>query len=160
MRKQVCGVCLIAGLLLGVSSAPLVAHAGQGAMKTMKEKSLYDRLGKKKAITAVVDEFVARCAADNRINKFFAATAGDPARLKKFKGNLVDQICEASGGPCKYKGKDMKAAHMGMGVGGGDFNALVEDLSGALDKFMVGAHEKEQLLGALAPMKSQIVEKP
>jgi hemoglobin len=108
----------------------------------------------------VVDEFVSRVAADARINKFFAATAGDPARLKKFKGNLVDQICEASGGPCKYKGKDMKTAHMGMGVSSGDFNALVEDLSGALDTFKVGAHEKDQLLGALAPMKTQIVEKP
>jgi hemoglobin len=152
MRTQLFGICLIAGLLASVSSAPLLGQ--------MKEKPLYDRLGKKKAIAAVVDEFVARAAADTRINKFFAATAADPARLKKFKGNLVDQICEASGGPCKYKGKDMKAAHMGMGVSGADFTALVEDLSGALDKFMVGAHEKDQLLGALAPMKAQIVEKP
>jgi hypothetical protein len=52
MRKQVFGVCLIAGLLFGVSSAPVIAHAGQGAM-AMKEESLYDRLGKKKAIAAV-----------------------------------------------------------------------------------------------------------
>jgi hemoglobin len=155
MRKQVFGVCLIAGLLMSVSSAPLL-----GQMKDMKEKSLYDRLGKKKAISAVVDEFVSRVAADNRINTFFAATAGDPARLKKFKGNLVDQICEASGGPCKYKGKDMKTAHMGMGVSGADFDALVGDLVGALDKFKVGQHEKDQLLGALGPMKPQIVEKP
>lgn len=155
MRKQMFGVCVIAGLLLSVSSVPLL-----GQMKEMKEKSLYDRLGKKKAIAAVVDEFVGRVAADNRINKFFAATAGDRARLKAFKGNLVDQICEASGGPCKYKVKDMKTAHMGMGIGSGDFTALVEDLGGALDKFNVGAHEKEQLLGALAPMKPQIVETP
>ena len=154
MKRQVFGVCLIAGLLVSVSSASLL---GQGSMK---EKSLYDRLGKKKAITAVVDEFVSRVAADARINTFFGATASDPKRLKKFKGKLVDQICEASGGPCKYKGKDMKTAHMGMGVGSADFTALVEDLSGALDKFKVGAHEKDQLLGALAPMKSQIVEKP
>ena len=152
MKKQLFGICVIAGLLVSVSSAPLLGQ--------MKEKSLYDRLGKKKAIAAVVDEFVGRVAADNRINKFFGATASDPARLKKFKGNLVDQICEASGGPCKYKGKDMKTAHMGMGVSGADFTALVEDLSGALDKFNVGAHEKDQLLGALAPMKAQIVEKP
>jgi len=53
----------------------------------------------------------------------------------------------------------MKSAHMGMGVGGADFDALVEDLVGALDKLGVGAHEKEQLLGALAPMKTDIVEK-
>jgi len=154
MRKNVYGVAIIAGLLLSVSSASIF---GQGVMK---EKSLYDRLGGKKAITAVVDEFVGRVAADNRINAYFAKTAGDPKRLKTFKGNLVDQICQASGGPCKYKGKDMKSAHMGMGVSGGDFTALVEDLTGALDKFMVPAHEKDQLLGALGPMKSDIVEKP
>jgi hemoglobin len=53
----------------------------------------------------------------------------------------------------------MKTAHAGMGVGEGDFNALVEDLVGALDKFNVGATEKDQLLGALGPMKKDIVEK-
>jgi hemoglobin len=53
----------------------------------------------------------------------------------------------------------MKSAHMGMGVSGTDFDALVEDLVGALDKFKVGAHEKDQLLGALSPMKADIVEK-
>jgi hemoglobin len=135
-----------------VSSVPVVGEA-------MKEKSLYERLGGKKAIAAVVDEFVARVAADQRINGFFSATPSDPARLKAFKGNLVDQICQASGGPCKYMGKDMKTAHTGMGVSSADFDALVEDLVGALDKFKVGAHEKDQLLGALGPMKSNIVEK-
>jgi hemoglobin len=152
MRKSVLGVFAIAAVIVGVSSAGVL---GQG----MKERSLYDRLGGKKAITAVVDEFVSRVAADTRINSFFAATASDEKRLKMFKGKLVDQICEASGGPCKYMGKDMKTAHMGMNVSGADFDALVEDLAGALDAFKVGAHEKDQLLGALGPMKSDIVEK-
>jgi hemoglobin len=143
---------VVGALIVSVSSASLV---GEG----MKEKPLYDRLGGKKAIAAVVDEFVSRVAADRRINTFFAATAGDARRLATFKGKLVDQICEASGGPCKYQGKDMKTAHMGMGVSGADFDALVEDLVGALDTFKVGAHEKEQLLGALGPMKADIVEK-
>jgi hemoglobin len=153
-KRDIWGALAIFGLLLSVSSAGLL---GQGAMK---EKSLYDRLGQKKAITAVVDEFVGRVAADKRINSFFGATASDPKRLATFKMNLVNQICEASGGPCKYTGKDMKTAHMGMGISGGDFNALVEDLVGALDKFKVGQHEKDQLLGVLGPMKKDIVEKP
>ena len=46
-----------------------------------------------------------------------------------------------------------------MGISGTDFNALVEDLVGALDKFKVGQTEKDQLLGALGPMKKDIVEK-
>ena len=122
MKKSIWGIFVIAAVLAAVSSAPLF---GQG--NVTKEKSLYSRLGGKKAIVAVVDEFVSRVAADARINAFFAATAADPARLKTFKGKLVDQICRASGGPCKYTGKNMKAAHAGMGVSGADFDALVGD---------------------------------
>jgi len=148
-KIQVLAVAAVVALL------PVTAGAQAGA----KQKSLYDRLGGKKAITAVIDEFVGRVAADNRINHFFAATASNPAQLASFKGKLVDQICEAAGGPCKYTGKDMKTAHQGMGISTADFNALVEDLVGALDKFKVGKAEKDQLLGVLGPMQGAIVEK-
>jgi len=121
--------------------------------------TVYKSLGGKKAIVAVVDDFVGRVAADSRINGFFKDTASDPARLAAFKKNLSDQICEATGGPCKYKGKDMKSAHAGMGISSGDFDALVEDLVAALDKFHVKEQDKNALLGALGPMKSDIVEK-
>ena len=144
-----------AGTVALALAAALPGHLT--AQNSMKETSLYDRLGGKPAITAVVDEFVARVAADKRINSFFAAAAADPARLAAFKGKLVDQICAASGGPCTYTGKDMKTAHAGMGITGDHFNALVEDLVGALEKFKVGHHEQEQLLGALGPMKPEIV---
>src|SRR5579862_4800941 len=150
MRKHITSLLVVCGLALTSVTAVLA----------QKTPTLYDNLGGKKAITAVVDEFVARVAADNRINAFFKQTASDPKRLATFKAKLVDQICEATGGPCKYKGKSMKAAHAGMGISGADFGALVEDLVGALDKFNVGQHEKDQLLGALGPMKSDIVEKP
>ena len=137
----------------------LAAVIGLVTGASAKDKSLYDRLGGKKALAAVVDEFVGRVAADTRINKYFMAAASDPKRLAEFKMKLVDQICEASGGPCKYKGKDMKTAHAGMGITSADFDALVQDLVGALDKFNVGAAEKQQLLGVLGPMKKDIVTK-
>jgi hemoglobin len=135
----------------------LVTFATTGGFAGAAEKSLYTRLGGKKAITAVVDEFVARVAADKRINGFFKAAASDPKRLAKLKANLVDQICQGSGGPCKYKGKDMKTAHKGMGITDADFNALVEDLTGALNKFKVGKKEQSDLLALLGPMKKDIV---
>jgi hemoglobin len=137
----------------------LAAALALPALSADKDKSLYERLGGKKSITAVVDEFVGRVAMDARINHYFAQTAADPARMKKFKLNLVYQICQATGGPCRYTGKSMKDAHAGMGITSADFNALVEDLSGALDKFKVKDKEKNELLGALAPMKSDIVTK-
>jgi hemoglobin len=150
MRKFLFAVTLSMCMFLSLPGLGLAAP---------KDKSLYDRLGGKKSIEAVVDQFVNNVAADNRINKFFAQTASDKKRLASFKKKLVDQICQASGGPCKYTGKDMKAAHQGMGITEADFNALVEDLVSALNKFNVGDTEKNQLLGALGPMKSDIVEK-
>ena len=117
-------------------------------------KSLYERLGGKESITLVVDEFLANVIADDRINSFFK-----DADASKLRGHLIDQICEATGGPCKYTGRSMKESHAGMGVSEEHFNALVEDLVKALDKYKVPEKEKGELLGALAGMKGDIVEK-
>jgi len=117
------------------------------------ERSLYDRLGAIDAITAVVGNFRDRVAQDNRINQKFAKT--DLSRLTKM---LIDQVCEATGGPCRYTGRSMKDAHAGMGVTSGEFDALVEDLVATLNQFKVGKREQDELLGALGPMKSEIVE--
>ena len=159
MRKILIAVAIATAVAFGSMNTPAASAEDKKMAKPAKPKSLYARLGGKKAITAVVDEFVNNCATDTRINKFFADTAKDPKRLKKFKTNLVNQICQASGGPCKYTGKNMKDAHKGMGITEADFNALVEDLVKALDKFKVGETEKNELLGALGPMKGDIVEK-
>jgi hemoglobin len=115
--------------------------------------TLYERLGGKDAIKAVVDDFVARCAGDDRINGKFART--DIPRLKTM---LVDQICQASGGPCTYQGRDMRETHDGMGVTAGEFDALVEDLVATMNQFGVPKDAQDQLLGVLGPMRSDIVE--
>jgi hemoglobin len=115
--------------------------------------SLYERLGGLDAITAVVDSFVPRCAGDGRINAKFART--DVPRLKKM---LVDQVCEATGGPCTYTGRTMKETHDGMGVTAGEFDALVEDLVATLNEFDVPKAEQDELLELLAPMRGEIVE--
>jgi hemoglobin len=118
-----------------------------------QEKSLYERLGGQAAISAVVDEFAGIVLKDERINKKFAKS--DANRLVT---NLKAFVCKATGGPCEYNGRDMKIAHKRMGVTEGEFNALVEDLVKALDKFKVPDKEKNELLGALGGMKPEIVE--
>jgi hemoglobin len=135
-----------------LAAALLISACQNTGMSPMADKTLYDRLGGKPAITAVVDDFVGNVAADTRINGFFAK-----ADVPRLKANLVDQICQASGGPCVYKGRDMMTAHKGMGISDADFNALVEDLVKTLDKFNVPAKEKGELLGVLGPLKPQIV---
>jgi hemoglobin len=142
--------------LISVLAAGSLAACGgkaKGPEPAGDVKSLYDRLGGKDAITAVVKDFVEqRVAKDDRINAFFNNTD-----IPDFESKLVDQICEASGGPCKYAGKDMKTSHAGMHVRDADFSALVEDLKASLDHFKVPAKEQQELLGALAPMHDDIV---
>jgi len=117
--------------------------------------SLYDRLGKLDAIKAVVKDFVEeQVAKDDRINaKFFSN-----ADLPKLQEHLVNQICEATGGPCKYTGRSMKETHAGMKVDEAAWTALVEDLGKSLAKFNVPKAEQDELVGALAKMHDDIVE--
>src|SRR5262245_42056909 len=136
---------LVAALLSGGT-----AHAQMAAPK----KTLYERLGGQAAITAVVDDFVGNVARDRRINRFFAKT-----NIPRLKALLVQQICQATGGPCIYLGRDMKTAHRGMGVSGANFNALVQDLGKTLKKFKVPAREQKELVAILAPLKKDIVER-
>ena len=115
--------------------------------------SLYERLGGINAITAVVENFRDRVAGDTRINQKFAQT--DLGRLRKM---LIDQVCEAAGGPCRYTGLSMKDAHKGMKVTSGEFDALVQDLVATLNQFKVGKKEQDEVLGVLGPLKADIVE--
>jgi hemoglobin len=154
MRRNLMTVAIAAVFILGLSTGVVLAR---GKTADEKPKSLYHRLGGKKGIEKVVKDFIANVGADNRINHYFADTVKDKARLEKFEDNLEDQICQAASGPCKYKGKNMRAAHKGMNITEADFNALVEDLVKALDKNKVGATEKNELLTALGGLKDQIV---
>jgi hemoglobin len=119
----------------------------------MGRQTLFERLGGKNAIVAVVDDFVARCAADSRINPKFART--DVPRLKAM---LVDQVTSATGGPATYTGRSMRETHDGMGVTAGEFDALVADLVATLNQFNVPEAERQELLGILGPLRSDIVE--
>ena len=143
---------MIATVVLAGCAADKPMPETSGGTGRAAPASLYERLGKKEAITAVVDDFVTRVANDPRINGTFAT-----ANIPRLKTLLVEQICAASGGPCTYSGRDMKSAHVGMGITNEQFDALVGDLVAALNKFQVGEREKKELLGALGPMRPDIV---
>jgi len=129
------------------AAAPVADTAAPAA-----KASLYDRLGGKDAITVVIDDFVTNVAADKRINARFAKT-----NIPHLKQMLVEQVCQATGGPCTYTGKSMKDAHKGMKITEAEFNALVEDLAMSLDKHNVAVADKSELLTALGGMKGDIV---
>lgn len=118
-------------------------------------KSLYDRLGGKDGVAALVDALVKNVSSDPELKKSFAKTTGP--KLEAFKKNLADQLCEATGGPCKYAGKDMKEAHKGLKITEGQWDKFVQRLTDALNELKVADAEQNELLAIVAPMKDQIV---
>lgn len=122
-----------------------------------QEKSLYERVGGYNALAAVVDDFIGRLVTDKRFEKFFAGHSNDSK--KRIRQHILDQFCEATGGPCVYTGRDMKTTHGGLGITEADWDAAAKHLSDSLDKFKVPAKEKGELLAFVTSLKKDIVEK-
>jgi hemoglobin len=120
---------------------------------TTQTKSLYDRLGGLDAINALTESWVARVGGDERANKKFART--DIARLKK---EVIDQLCEATGGPCTYTGRSMKDTHAGMKTTAGEFDVVMQHLRATLDELRISKVEQDELVDLLTPMRDDIVE--
>jgi len=119
--------------------------------------SLYKRLGGYDAIAAVTDDFIGRLVADPSFVKFFVGHSTDSKQ--RIRQHIVDFLCMATGGPCVYKGRDMKTSHAGLGITEADWNKSVEHLVASLDKFKVPQKEKDDLLAAASGLKKDIVER-
>ena len=149
-RGIVLAVVVGVAIVGGVAGCATMGDSGAAAAP-----SLYKRLGGREGIALVVNDFVGNMAGDTRVNARFKDMK--PADVEKLKSYLADQICDASGGPCSYLGRDMKTVHTGMNITEAEWNATVENLGKALDKHKVGAKEKQELVALLAPMKGDIV---
>jgi len=140
---------------IGVAVLGVLPVAAQTAPAS---KPLYERLGGMPAITAVANGLVDRILADTRVNAWFAHAAASKEEATRYKASLANFVCQSVGGPCTYTGPDMVAVHKGRRVTNAAFDAVVEDLTAVLDELKVPGGEKNELLGALAPLKSQIVQ--
>ena len=152
MKKKLL-LAVIGALLCGAFNIAAPAQA-----QTPAAASLYQRLGGYDAIAAVTDDFLARLAADKQMSRFFVGVSADS--LRKLRQHVVDQLCEASGGPCYYFGRSMKTVHAGLGISESDWQSAVKHLTATLDKFKVAEKERAEILAMFAGLKKDIVEKP
>ena len=135
-------------IALSAATAPAQAQS-MGA-----DDSVFQGLGGKAGIDKIVADFIPIILADQRIGRFF-----EKMDKKEFAASLSDQFCELTGGPCKYKGKDMSDAHEGMGITNAHFNALAEDLQIAMENNHISSSIANKLVAKLAPMQRPIVSK-
>jgi hemoglobin len=131
------------GVLL-LSAASPASHA---------QETLYNQIGGEPAMKAVVEEMMLIMESDPRINFTFAETD-----IPKFKQLLFEQLCNLTGGPCKYTGRSMEESHRKLKVNNAMFNALAEDLYLAFDRVGVPYRLQNKVVAMLAPMQRDIVK--
>ena len=140
MRRLTLSVLLAAAWVSVPGAAP--AHA----------ETLYDTLGGQPALVRITDALMRRGLTDGRLRDILEETNTD--RLKRL---LVTQLCELSGGPCQYRGRDMRRAHSHLHLTTANFNALVENLQAAMDESGIPFRTQNRLLALLAPMYYDMV---
>ena len=108
------------------------------------DETLYDRLGGRAAIRAVVDDFYARLLADDELGPFFADTDMD-----SLKEHQTDYLCEAAGGPADYTGPEIRAAHLHVPFTESLLDRSVDHLLASLDEFDVTGDDRDAVVGAV-----------
>jgi hemoglobin len=153
---------LLVALLLGFipasvlnSPAAPIPPTTAAPQAAAAQDSLYKRLGGYDALAAVTDDFLGRLATDPKEGRFFVGLSTDSKT--RVRQHVVDFLCVATGGPCKYTGRDMETAHTGLNITEEDWTIAVKALGDTLNKFKVPAREQGEVVGAVAPLKSKIV---
>jgi hemoglobin len=149
---------IISVVFVFMAAGAVLAQGGKPMASATKQKSLYQRLGGYDALAAVSDEFIDRLATGKLLGRFVVGLNDNSKQ--QLRQHLVDFLCNATGGPCLYLGRDMKTTHKGLGITEADWNEGVEALVATLDKFKVPTKEKGEVLGAVSGLKGDIVEKP
>jgi len=136
---------------------PLCAALLAATCTAAAEPTLYERLGRRPGLEAMVADAIGRISTDKRINAHFANLSSTPAASKALMDNLVDLICERAGGPCIYRGLNMAAAHEGMNISDAEFDAIVEDIGAALAHQRVADADRAEALQQLQRMRGAVV---
>jgi hemoglobin len=140
----------VVSLVLAVSSLATLSASpafAQSAPTAALSPALYQAFGEKPGLVRLMDDFMVRLLADPRTGPHFK-----PSNQERVKEQLVDQLCALSGGPCVYKGADMKTAHANLDITKADFHALVEVLQQSMDAQGIAFRTQNQMLALLAPM--------
>src|SRR5215213_8710191 len=117
-----------------------------------ERKSLYEELGGRAAIAAVVEEFYARVLADPTLAPMFAGT--DLDRLRRHQAAF---LVAALGGPNEYRGRGMRHAHAGLNITAAQFGAVAGHLSDALTACGVPSSTIATVIGHVAQLQGDIV---
>ena len=139
-------------IAFAITAATLVYASASFAQATPGNDELYKAFGEKAGLVSLMDDFMLRLLDDPRTGPHFK-----PSNQQRIKEQLVEQLCALGGGPCVYKGADMKSSHANLEIRKSDFHALVEVLQQSMDAKSIPFRKQNEMLALLAPMNRDII---
>ena len=158
MKRPSLPAVLAMALTLAAAAQPVAAQSAAprtvlpGTAPLGSDDRLYTELGGRDNIQRFTDDFYDRMLQDERIARYF-----DGINIRHLKRVLADYFCVVAGGPCVYDGVGMKEAHAHLGIDRAAFNALVEQLQGAMSDAGVPFGAQNRLLARMASFHRDIV---
>ena len=145
-------------LALALVLVPAAVVPAAATQATPTAKPLYDRLGGLYPIASVVDAFIERLLVNDVLNANPAIRAARERVPKAgLKVHLTTQVCQVTGGPCRYVGRTMKESHAHLNITQKEWTAMVADFRKTLDDFKVPSAEQEELVKIVESTRPDIV---
>jgi hemoglobin len=124
---------------------------------TAQKPSLYERLGKKSGITALVDDIVEAHMNNPIVKPRFQPYRDKADNLKLIKEHTVDFFCAGSGGLEEYTGRDMLTSHKGMNISEAEFVAVLDDILQVLEQHKIDEETRKDVLAIAYSLKNDII---
>lgn len=131
------------------------SSSSESAPAREADPPIYDRIGGRVALEAVVEDFYARVLADEVLQPFFAGI-----NMSRMKGRQVEFFSAALGGPDPYVGASMKQVHRGRGITRYHFDLVACHLTDALTDAGVPPGLVAEIIAAVSPLADDIAGNP
>jgi hemoglobin len=119
----------------------------------MSTASLYERLGQATGISQIVRDTIA----NHLKNPLVKARFENLQDLERVHRVVTEFFCTGAGGPEKYTGRELVAAHKGMNISEQEFLSAVDDIVAALEKNGIDPQTRSDVVGILYSLKAQVI---
>jgi len=130
----------------------MMTDSAPARAERQRAKPLFERLGGRDAIKAVATDII-----ELHFTEAVTAPLCVGVDKQKLIGHVVDWLCQASGGPATYKGRDMVNAHAHLHMTDVHFMAAGEQILRVLNKYGVPQPEIQEVMCAIIAHHDDVV---
>ena len=119
--------------------------------------TLYERVGGKSAVAAVVNLLYDRIIKDPLLLPFF-----DGIDVRRQKSKQVAFLSTVFGGPTRYSGEDLRQAHghlVARGLSDQHFDAIADHLQSTLEELSVPATLVEEIMAIVESTRNDVLNR-